>query len=145
MRLFPGLRMRFLLAPLSIVLLLCVAGCRPAPPQPLPVIAQGDGRVAWRGTVPCADCAGIAVQLVLERHGDDRRYVLVETYLAADGGRRFAGHGRWRLEAQLLHLHGRDGSRRTYALADDGSLQSRDSHGRPLPVQDDATLSPFAP
>lgn len=47
--------------------------------------------------------------------------------------------------AHLLHLHGRDGSRRTYALEDDGSLQACDSHGRPLPVQDDATLTPFAP
>ena len=47
--------------------------------------------------------------------------------------------------AHLLHLHGRDGSRRTYALEADGSLQARDSHGRPLPVQDDATLTPFAP
>jgi len=25
------------------------------------------------------------------------------------------------------------------------SLLARDSHGRPLPVQDDAALSPFAP
>jgi uncharacterized lipoprotein NlpE involved in copper resistance len=137
--------MRLLLLP-SIALPLCIAaGCRPAP-APLPVIVHADGQVAWRGTMPCADCAGIAVHLVLEREGGERRYQLVETYLLADGrGARFVEHGQWRQQADLLQLHGSDDSRRTYAVAAGGHLQARDSHGRRLPVQDDAMLSPIVP
>ena len=137
--------MRLLLLP-SIALSLCIAaGCQPAP-APLPVIAHADGQVAWRGTMPCADCVGIAVQLVLERKGGERRYQLVETYLLADGrGARFVEHGQWRQQADRLQLHGSDDSHRTYALAADGRLQARDSHGRRLPVQDDAMLSPIVP
>jgi uncharacterized lipoprotein NlpE involved in copper resistance len=137
--------MRLLLLP-SIALPLCIAaGCRPAP-APLPVIVHADGQVAWRGAMPCADCAGIAVHLVLEREGGERRYQLVETYLLADGrGARFVEHGQWRQQADLLQLHGSDDSHRTYALAADGRLQARDSHGRRLPVQDDAMLSPIVP
>jgi len=130
---------------LMLVPWLCVAtGCAPEP-EPLPAIGQGDGRVEWRGMLPCADCRGIRVQLVLERRGDARHYQLVETYLAGRAGARFVERGRWRHGHGLLRLQGEDGSLRVYALAPDGRLQSRDSRGRRLPVQDDAMLSPRVP
>jgi len=125
-------------------LLLATAGCARAP-VPLPGIAQGDGRVEWHGTAPCADCAGIDTRLVLERENQDRRYMLVETYVADTGDLRFVDHGQWQQEAALLRLRGSAGSRRTYEVRADGRLQSCDSHGRPLPLQDGALLSPVAP
>ena len=126
-------------------LLLLVAGACERAPTPLPGIAQGDGRVQWQGTIPCADCDGIDVRLVLEREGDARRYMLVETYVAGAGGVRFVEYGQWRQEAALLRLQGGSGSQRTYGLLDDGRLQARDSHGRRLSLRDDALLSPAAP
>ncbi|HVI58854.1 MAG TPA: copper resistance protein NlpE N-terminal domain-containing protein [Luteimonas sp.] len=123
---------------------LLVAGACGRAPAP-PVIAPGDGHLEWRGTMPCADCTAIAVRLVLERDGGRQRYLLEETYLAGDGGQRFVDSGRWSQDEALLRLEGRDGSRRSFALQADGSLQSRDSHGRALPVQDDAVLSPLPP
>lgn len=123
---------------------LVAAGCR-REPEPLPGIAQGDGRVEWRGTAPCADCDAIAVRLVLRRESGEQRYLLEETYLAGDGGERFVDHGRWRQDAGLLRLEGGGGSRRTFALGEDGRLRARDSRGRALPVQDDAALSPLPP
>lgn len=133
-----------LLAWLCPFLLLAIAGCARAP-VPLPGIAQGDGRVEWHGMAPCADCAGIDTRLVLERKGRERDYMLVETYVADTGTLRFVDRGQWRQEAALLQLQGSAGSRRTYEVRADGRLQSRDSHGRPLPLQDGALLSPVAP
>lgn len=127
----------------ALLAVLLLAHCGRAPPPP--AIAPGDGRLEWRGTLPCADCTAIAVRLVLERDGGRQRYRLEETYLAAEGGERFADDGRWRQDGALLRLEGRGGSRRTFALQADGSLQSRDSRGRALPVQDDAMLSPLPP
>jgi len=127
---------------LLLATLLCVAaGCAPGP-APLPAIGQGDGRVEWRGVLPCADCRGIRVHLVLERVGDERRYRLEETYLAGRAGVRFVEAGQWQHEDELLRLQADGGGLRTYALEPGGRLQSRDSRGAPLPVHDDAVLSP---
>jgi hypothetical protein len=130
---------------LCFVFMLPLIGACQRAPVPLPVIAQGDGRVEWHGITSCADCTRIDIRLVLEREGDVRRYVLVETYVADDTGARFVDSGRWRQDAALLHLRGGSGSQRTYAVLDDGRLQSRDSHGRRLPLREDAVLSPVAP
>lgn len=111
---------------------------------PLPTVGAGDGQAAWQGRVPCADCRGIDVRLVLDREGGQRRYLLVETYRSAEGGLRFVEHGQWRQDAALLRLSAEHGGQRTYALLPDGRLQSRDSRGRPLQM-DDATLSPRVP
>ena len=132
-------------ARLCFVFMLPMIGACQRAPVPLPVIAQGDGHVEWHGTAPCADCTGIDIRLVLEREGDVRRYMLVETYVADDTGARFIDRGQWRQDAALLHLLGGTGSQRTYAVLDNGGLQSRDSHGRPLPLREDAVLSPVAP
>jgi hypothetical protein len=127
-----------------LAVLLAVAGCR-REPVPLPGIAKGDGRVEWRGITPCADCDAIAVRLVLRRERGEQRYLLEETYFTGDAGERFVDRGRWRHETGLLRLEGADGSRRTFALGEDGRLRARDSRGRALAVQDDAALSPLPP
>lgn len=134
------MRLRLLIVPL-----LCIAaGCAPGA-APLPGIEQGDGRAEWRGSRPCVDCGGIDVVLALERAGDDRRYLLVETYRAGPAGMRFVERGQWRQQADLLRLQGEQGGQRTFVLTPDGRLQSRDSRGRPLPGRDDAMLSPRVP
>jgi copper homeostasis protein (lipoprotein) len=136
--------MRVAAWPFIAFMLSAAAGCGRAP-VPLRAIADGDGRVEWHGTAACADCERIDTRLALEREGDARRYSLIETYVAGEAGARFVERGQWRQDAALLHLAGSNGSRRTYALLDDGRLQARDSHGRRLQVRDDALLSPVAP
>lgn len=98
----------------------------------LPQIANGEGRVEWRGMLACADCDGIETLLVLERQGDAHRYDLVETFLAEPDGARFVESGQWRLDDGMLQLQGERGATRHYALLPDGRLQPRDGGGRPF-------------
>lgn len=119
----------------SLLLLACLlAACDrvpgPQPDAPLPQLGQGDGRVEWRGMLPCADCSGIETVLVLERRDEARRYDLVETFLAEHGGARFAESGQWRLEGAILSLDGEGGALRNYVLLSDGRLQPSDARGR---------------
>jgi len=136
--------MRLPVLPCFAFILLAAGACGRAPITS-PVLAQDDTRGEWRGSATCADCERIDIRLALQREGDANRYLLVETYVVAGTGARFVDRGQWRQDAALLRLAGSSGSRRTYAVMDDGRLQARDSHGRPLPVRDDGLLSPIAP
>lgn len=114
---------------------------------PLP-LDSGDGRIEWRGTLPCADCDAIEVQLMLERAGDARRYELVETYIAEDGAARFVESGEWRQRDDLVDLTGEAGVARRYAVLPDGRLQPRDARGRAFARREGDVLVPmdaFAP
>jgi copper homeostasis protein (lipoprotein) len=117
------------LMPLFAALALAACTVERAPVATLP-LASADGRIEWRGAMPCADCDGIETVLVLERAGDDRRYELVETFHATDGGARFAEVGDWRMQDAVVDLAGDEGSRRHYAVLDNGALQPRDTAGR---------------
>lgn len=123
------------------LLVACVlAACgRGEPPAdaPLPLIEQGDGRVEWRGMLPCADCDGIETLLVLERRGEAHRFDLMETFLAEEGGARFADTGQWQMEGARLSLEGEGGAARHYALLPDGRLQPRDARGRAFRLRGD--------
>jgi hypothetical protein len=110
---------------------------RPPADAPLPRIEQGDGRVEWRGMLPCADCDGIETLLVLERRRDVHRYDLVETFLAESDGARFAESGQWQMEGARLSLQGEGGAIRHYALLPDGRLQPRDARGRAFRLRGD--------
>jgi copper homeostasis protein (lipoprotein) len=114
---------------------------------PLPAISQEDGRVEWRGVLPCADCDGIETLLVLERRGQARRYDLVETFLAARDGARFAESGQWRMQGAALSLDGEGGASRHYVLLPDGRLQPQDGRGRPFRLRGDVLLpvEPYVP
>jgi hypothetical protein len=129
-----------------LVALLVLAGCDRGAPSaaapPLPQIERGDGRIAWAGALACADCEMIETQLVLERTGDVRSYTLIETFMAADGGARFAEAGRWQRAGDLIRMQGDAGSVRAYALLPDGSLQPRDPRGRRFPDREGDVLLP---
>lgn len=124
----------------SRLLSLLIAGCliaacdqsRAPGDATLPQIADGEGRVEWRGMLACADCDGIETLLVLERQGDTHRYDLVETFLAEPDGARFVESGQWQLDDGSLQLQGERGATRHYALLPDGRLQPRDGGGRPF-------------
>jgi hypothetical protein len=132
--------------------LLCLsallAGCgREAPPSASsaawPPFA-GDGRVGWRGRLPCADCDGIDTSLSLARYGERRDYLLIETFLTQEGGERFVEQGRWRqLDEDLIRLQAADGGERVYALQADGRLQPRDGRGRQFAEREGDFLTPL--
>lgn len=120
-----------------------LAGCERTAPPEVALTEDGD-RLEWRGTLPCADCGGIETTLVLVREGERLSYELAETYLTGAGGDRFVDTGSWEAGGGLLRLQGEDGSRRTYALLQDGRLQARDGDGQRLPGRRDDTLAPAA-
>jgi hypothetical protein len=115
-----------------------MAGCGGSPPDVGPetpelrTLSDRDGQVEWRAMLPCADCDGIASQLVLRHAGRADEYTLSETYLVGDQGARFVERGQWRQQRGLLRLRGAGGSERVYALLPDGRLQQRDARGEPL-------------
>ncbi len=131
------------------LLVAVLAGCG-APSQPASDAAQppqqlsdSDGRIAWRGTLACADCDGIDTQLVLLRAGSARDYGLTELFLSDGRADRFVEHGHWQRQDDLLRLRGDHGSRRVFALLPDGRLQPRDGRGQPLPPRTDDFLVPM--
>jgi hypothetical protein len=142
-RAMPRLLPAFVLLPC-----LALAACdAPAPSSPAtgaraPALDAGDGRIEWRGSLPCADCDAIDTRLSLLRDGAARNYTLTEVYQAGEGGARFVEHGRWRQERALLRLQDGAGGHRAYALLPDGRLQPRDRHGRPLSPGADDFLVP---
>ncbi len=125
---------------LAACLLAACDRARPPAEAPLPAIAQEDGRVEWRGLLPCADCDGIETLLVLERRGEARQYDLTETFLSAHDGARFAESGQWRMQGAALSLEGEGGVSRHYALLPDGRLQPQDGRGRPFRLRGDVLL-----
>jgi len=136
------------IAPLLCLLLLLSACSRDAPQSGAPAAAlppfDGDGRIGWQGVLACADCDGIDTSLALSRAGEQRDYLLVETYLTQDGGERFVEQGRWRQQGQaLIRLQAIDGGERVYALQADGRLQPRDGQGRRFARRDGDFLTPM--
>lgn len=129
------------LMPLFAAFALAACTVEHAPVATLP-LASADGRIEWRGATPCADCDGIETVLVLERAGDERRYELVETFHAGDGGARFAEAGDWRMQNAVVDLDGDAGSRRQYAVLDNGALQPRDAGGIPFDAAGGDVLMP---
>lgn len=134
-------------AALACVALLALAACDAPRTQAPPILApveQADGRIAWGGMQPCADCDGIDTTLVLVRDGGRQHFTFSETYLGQPPAR-FVTRGAWTREGALLRLQADDGTRLGYAVLDDGRLQPRDLRGRRLSTADgDGLLLPVA-
>ncbi len=105
-----------------------------------PALAEGDTERTWVGLLPCSDCQGVDTRLVLRVQGARRDYLMTETYLASDGGKRFSRAGAW-TEAQVPADGGativyqldpeRAGER--FSLQPDGALELLDGDGKPPP------------
>lgn len=101
---------------------------------PLPEAFQGE----WAGVLPCVDCAGLDVQLELQREpGAVGRYRLREAYLGSADDAGFEVAGEWREEP----CRGGDTDGACVLLVEsgqrwfrqiDGSLQAIDADGRAL-------------
>ncbi|WP_428943988.1 copper resistance protein NlpE N-terminal domain-containing protein [Pantoea sp. FN060301] len=91
--------------------------------QPAPqAIAQ-----TFRGIIPCADCEGIEVTLLLQQGG---QYRLNERYLGADNVAE-PQHGRWTRTAEKLVLVSDKGEKRYFRPYEQG-LEMMDTQGHPI-------------
>ena len=128
----------------SVLLSMALAGCALTPPASRDARSQAAMAAAvgpdgpYRGTLPCADCAGIATELTLYRDtaGRPARYRLRTTYLGTrDGDRRTDAIGPWqevsdpprvRLDAQD------DAMRRSFLRIDADTLELLDRSERKI-------------
>lgn len=132
------------LAPLLVLAAaVAVAGCSGGDEQAVDAgPGIGEGVVEWRGSLPCADCEAIDTRLVLEHRDGQRRYRLVEVYVALDGSQSFNEAGEWRLDDALLSLEPATGGLRRYALVGGGALQVRDPAGAVFAGREHDLLQP---
>ena len=86
---------------------------------------------SFTGLLPCADCAGIRVQIDLLPPG---AYVQRMTYLRNDRDESFYELGRWSLSADrhTLSLDGGPGGTARWQVADSLTLQKLDADGHPI-------------
>lgn len=83
---------------------------------------------SYAGTLPCADCGGIATTLTL---WPDTVYRLREVY-EGSGGTPFVSMGRWRVDAGTLSLETDSGVPRLYSRVGDDTLRLLDLQGQPI-------------
>jgi copper homeostasis protein (lipoprotein) len=99
---------------------------------------------AWEGEIPCADCSGIRVTLLLEPDGSYRKR---STYLGVSppSDSLFMDFGRWFLssEADRIVLHGTGGSMEYWSPRVDSSLRILDASGEELDSVLNYTLMPL--
>ena len=92
------------------------------------------GSSSWRGTLPCADCAGISTTLTLRADGTYRRS---EAHLGtgAPGDTIFTSTGRWLRQdgdEPTLHLVSESGGARSFQAMGDGALRALAHDGRSI-------------
>lgn len=100
----------------------------------------------WQGVLPCADCAGIEVELTLRRApSEPAQFRLTERYLGGVDEGEFSTEGGWREDPCSFDNQ----TGRCIVLAEvaqrwfrheDGSLQAIDAEGRPIDL-DSARLT----
>lgn len=116
-------------------------GATPESAGPIgPSFGAGDTERTWVGLLPCSDCQGVDTRLVLRVQGARRDYLMTETYLANEGGKRFSRAGAW-TESHVAADGGetivyqldpeRVGER--FSLQPDGALELLDGDGKPPP------------
>lgn len=98
---------------------------------------------AWRGDLPCADCAGIRTVLVLQPDGTYRQQ---HGYLglAPEADTLFGEMGRWVLhpDRHRISLHGSGEGTGWFSVREDGSLRMLDREGREIESSLPYSLSP---
>lgn len=87
------------------LLTLIAAGCSTPAPAPAPAPAKPLAQqTQWKGTLPCADCAGIEYRLTLYRDQYDQptRYQLTEHYLNGKAALTVIERGDWKVMPDSL-------------------------------------------
>jgi heat shock protein HslJ/uncharacterized membrane protein len=86
---------------------------------------------SFQGEIPCADCAGIRMNLSV---GSDGTYQLLQIYLGTpDGDRSFVERGHWSvLEEKTLVLEGGSDGPRRFAIVESGAIRMLDREGREI-------------
>ena len=83
----------------------------------------------YKGTIPCADCPGIATTLTLRA---DSIFVLRSAYLDRDGNPR-VDLGRWSVDStHRLVLRGGTAAPRLFDIVDAGTVRQLDTQGEPI-------------
>lgn len=103
----------------------CSAADDPAPPPPAAAVPDAahssrnslDWWGTYAGTLPCADCAGIATVITLARNGEYRRE---QTYLGRSS-EPFVDTGtfEWNSAGSIIRLEAVDGSAQAYQVGED--------------------------
>lgn len=91
----------------------------------------------FKGVIPCADCEGIEVSLLLQQGG---RYSLNEKYLGSDNVQT-RQQGRWSRTAEKLVLVSDQGEKRYFRPLESG-LEMMDTHGNPIETANSYRLAP---
>lgn len=105
----------------------------------------------WHAVLPCADCEGIDTELLLIQQGEQREYVLTESYLGVEdeGDTVFHRQGSWAVShglgddpgAVVYTLDAEDAARRrAFVRLADGRLEMLDRAGGRIDSRLDYTL-----
>jgi uncharacterized membrane protein/uncharacterized lipoprotein NlpE involved in copper resistance len=136
----------------SVLLSMALAGCALTLPASRDALSQAAIAAAvgpdgpYRGTLPCADCAGIATELTLYRDtgGRPARYRLRTTYLGTrDGDRRADAIGAWQevTDPARVRLDPQDdATRRSFLRIDADTLELLDRSERRIASGHDLRL-----
>jgi copper homeostasis protein (lipoprotein) len=132
---------------LLLLAFLVLAACQPnspgAPPAPVAgtpfgaqAFSEGSERT-WSGLLPCSDCQGVEVRLVLRLQNGKRQFQMDESYIGGKEPNRFTSRGEWResaASADALATYTLDPgpAAQEFALQPDGSLQMLDGGGKAL-------------
>lgn len=90
-------------------------------------IATADAAGTYAGTLPAADCPGIAVELTLCGDGSYKRHL---TYLERDTA--FDEHGRYTVEGALVTLYSDEGEPNGRYRIEAGRLRMLDTEGNAI-------------
>ncbi len=117
---------------------LLLVGCASQPEQKVtinPVYQHS----TYKGTLPCADCAGIQNTLVLYRDqfGTPTRYKLTEKYIGGSENLTVINHGDWKIKQvkgqdEIFVLSAKDPqSRKQFAHTAVNAIELRGDNGQP--------------
>lgn len=81
----------------------------------------------FRGTLPCADCAGIDYQLNLRPN-----HTFASRMVYEGRNTSFSDSGVWRTEGTMLVLKGKNGGTQKYAIRDANTLRQLDVNGKAI-------------
>lgn len=83
----------------------------------------------YTGTLPCADCPGINVEIILDA---DKSFTYNSTYIDRNDNQPFEDIGEWSLKGDILTLTYDDSSTPTKFFIGEGYIQQLDGDGKKI-------------